>query len=533
MPACRQEFFMGSETKVGLLVGMCFIVCFAIILAHRGAPEPQHPRSAFEISTADEAAPAGQPQTTEVSPATPAAQEATRVPPQRRTPSNDLPRRRTAPPAEPTQHLAQQGTSNRRDLANDPDRFTRRTTPVPAPETVSRMAQALHQPEASAGNEVARGSGTEEQAAVMSPEYADARDTQGSSAEPWSHAGRQMIDALASAGYQLSSRVQEEQLRRQSEDRERQEIAERQRQAQAELLSAAHGAPARSEEPKRAEPEPTIRATYTVQSGDTLTRIARAQYGSDKPEILDAIFAANKDRLESPDRLLVGKDIRLPELAGTTTVADARKTDADERSPAAESDAARAFRAELAELNASQSKERTPTDRTPTDRTPAATHVVKPGETLSRIVAAHYGSADPAIIRAVFEANRKQMKSPDTIVVGTELVLPSRGRPNGDVNADTTMVADAGAARTTRSTPVAPQAEKQAKPAERWYVIQPGDLLSTVAQKELGSARRWPEIAALNKKTFPDPSHIRSGAKIRLPLDGMQTADASVVGASR
>ena len=27
---------MGRETKIGLLVGMCFIVCFAIILSHRG-----------------------------------------------------------------------------------------------------------------------------------------------------------------------------------------------------------------------------------------------------------------------------------------------------------------------------------------------------------------------------------------------------------------------------------------------------------------------------------------------------------------
>ena len=49
---------------------------------------------------------------------------------------------------------------------------------------------------------------------------------------------------------------------------------------------------------------------YTVQPGDSLTRIARSYYGSVR--FADAIFEANRETLSSPDALRVGQVLRLP-----------------------------------------------------------------------------------------------------------------------------------------------------------------------------------------------------------------------------
>lgn len=51
----------------------------------------------------------------------------------------------------------------------------------------------------------------------------------------------------------------------------------------------------------------------------------------------------------------------------------------------------------------------------------------------------------------------------------------------------------------------------------RDYVVKSGDTLSEIAQRELGSSRRWQEIVALNPGL--DPARLRSGKTIRLPGD--------------
>lgn len=51
--------------------------------------------------------------------------------------------------------------------------------------------------------------------------------------------------------------------------------------------------------------------------------------------------------------------------------------------------------------------------------------------------------------------------------------------------------------------------------ATRAYVVKGGDTLSEIAQRELGSSRRWQEITALNPGL--DPARLRSGKTIRLP----------------
>lgn len=60
---------------------------------------------------------------------------------------------------------------------------------------------------------------------------------------------------------------------------------------------------------------------YTVQKGDTLSHIARAQYG--KASEWRRIFDANRDTLDDPDRIQPGQTLKIPAAAreddGTTT----------------------------------------------------------------------------------------------------------------------------------------------------------------------------------------------------------------------
>jgi nucleoid-associated protein YgaU len=53
--------------------------------------------------------------------------------------------------------------------------------------------------------------------------------------------------------------------------------------------------------------------TYTVKSGDTLSKIAKQYYG-DANAYMD-IFNANKDQLSDPDKIKPGQVLNIPEVA--------------------------------------------------------------------------------------------------------------------------------------------------------------------------------------------------------------------------
>jgi nucleoid-associated protein YgaU len=53
--------------------------------------------------------------------------------------------------------------------------------------------------------------------------------------------------------------------------------------------------------------------TYTVQSGDTLSKISKQFYGDSNKYM--RIFEANKDKLKDPDRIQPGQVLVIPEAA--------------------------------------------------------------------------------------------------------------------------------------------------------------------------------------------------------------------------
>jgi nucleoid-associated protein YgaU len=73
-------------------------------------------------------------------------------------------------------------------------------------------------------------------------------------------------------------------------------------------------APAAAEETSPGEspaPEQSGRS-YTVESGDTLWKIAEEMYGNGTKYMV--IFEANKDLLENPDRIFPGQKLVIPDL---------------------------------------------------------------------------------------------------------------------------------------------------------------------------------------------------------------------------
>lgn len=70
--------------------------------------------------------------------------------------------------------------------------------------------------------------------------------------------------------------------------------------------------------PERATPRPTTgnesATTYTVRSGDTLSEIAKREYG-DAGE-WRRIFEANRDQIDNPDLIQPGQELRIPGAQG-------------------------------------------------------------------------------------------------------------------------------------------------------------------------------------------------------------------------
>ena len=69
-------------------------------------------------------------------------------------------------------------------------------------------------------------------------------------------------------------------------------------------------------QPAQAQPatsmssEASAGTTYTVQPGDTLSKIAKEHYGNANE--YNKIFEANRDKLSSPDKIQVGQELVIP-----------------------------------------------------------------------------------------------------------------------------------------------------------------------------------------------------------------------------
>jgi len=132
---------------------------------------------------------------------------------------------------------------------------------------------------------------------------------------------------------------------------------------------------------------------------------------------------------------------------------------------------------------------------------PFTPHYVQPSETLSKICQKYYG--DGSLVDDLARYN--DIENPDHLRVGHRLRIPSaevllRGSPPHPTTQGNDTI----------------RGSQQSK--FRTYIVQPNDSLSTIAQRELGSAKRYLELYKFNRDVLDDPDSIRVGMKLKIPL---------------
>jgi nucleoid-associated protein YgaU len=155
-------------------------------------------------------------------------------------------------------------------------------------------------------------------------------------------------------------------------------------------------------------------------------------------------------------------------------------------------------------------------------RDAARPYVVRDDDNLWRIAEREYG--DGGLYAKLQAFNFDRVGSAGTIREGATLLLPPRhvldrwrsGEPRfvREASGRETSVRDRGNRRSS-----APPRPEPPRPETRVYVVQPNETLSAIAQRELGSARRWRDVVDLNGGDIPEDGMVREGQRIVLPAE--------------
>lgn len=132
-------------------------------------------------------------------------------------------------------------------------------------------------------------------------------------------------------------------------------------------------------------------------------------------------------------------------------------------------------------------------------------YIICRGDNLGRIARVECG--DSKMVKRIMALNG--ITNPDRIREGQVLRLPGAG---------------------TRA-PTARAASHRAAPSSRTYVVKPGDSLSAISQRTLGTSKRWEELMALNK--ISDPTKIRVGQVLNLPGGGLSATEPVLLASAR
>ena len=269
---------MASETKVGLLAGLAFIICFAVILANRGQTRRNIAETLGPDRIADRLALGNES-------IQPAPQNAART--QERQPGGGRP-----------QPFHSSGNSQAHPN-------TRRVqTPVRDDGPVASGAEI---------------------------DWAVDEDQTERRIQADRHVTdeRQVADAAGGAG-RLNADPSLTAINPRQDNNAALEALLQSKGAQRTPDSVLSSDRERSTAPAQPAPTRTPSRTYEVKPGDTLTAIARSVFGSADGHHLDALQDANRSNLTDPDRLLVGMKLVIPDMANPTRQSPAKQIDKQE-----------------------------------------------------------------------------------------------------------------------------------------------------------------------------------------------------------
>jgi nucleoid-associated protein YgaU len=148
-------------------------------------------------------------------------------------------------------------------------------------------------------------------------------------------------------------------------------------------------------------------------------------------------------------------------------------------------------------------------------------YVVQDSDNLAKIAKKFYGAerGNKTInVMRIFEANRKVLKSPDTISVGQKIIIPLLNDEAGGVFSGglfERVKTAAGGARSSNTTPEKTPASPPATKQTKYYVVCEGDSLWRIADKQLGDKERFREITNLN--SLEDEDYLTVGQRLLIP----------------
>lgn len=294
---------MAQETRIGLLVGMGFIVCFAVILSNRGGLDrvaPQMPYQLFGGPAAPPPRPAGmaaQERARSMSLEGSLAPRATRDAGPSSVEEADL--RLPSPTGGDASPLPRNSVPAAPPGADNPERFIQRrrsllpTRELAAVDAAATNHNTAHEEISSPGEALA--SAAPVQTGAAEPNGAEthhsAEDsplTESAAPLPAVLAGfADRLEVVTPSGSRASAKPQPKVGR---------SAAEAQR------------SDGKSQEPRPAKTS----VSHVIDKGDTLSRIAQRYYGTTSKEVLTAILEANRATIRSRNALVVGRTLRLP-----------------------------------------------------------------------------------------------------------------------------------------------------------------------------------------------------------------------------
>ena len=254
---------------------------------------------------------------------------------------------------------------------------------------------------------------------------------------------------------------------------------------------------------------------HDVLRGDTLGSVAIKYYHD--AAYADSLLAANPDALDADGKLTPGSRLIIPNRAGhidPPTPQVARQTTILDRSAPDDSIAnepptalmSTGLFVPITGINAAGDAPGTLapiTAHADAQRSEASgqTITVQAGDSLSKLAERHLGTQ--ARYLELYEANRDVLASPDKVVVGMELKLPTDASASQKIENPESEIQN----------PSAPPA----RPAAKTYTVKTGDNLSRIAEVTLGSRDRWKELYEANRDRLDTPDTVKVGQELRIP----------------
>lgn len=121
-------------------------------------------------------------------------------------------------------------------------------------------------------------------------------------------------------------------------------------------------------------------------------------------------------------------------------------------------------------------------------------YIVKSGQTLTDIAREVYGPQHTNEWRRIHLANKYKLASPHLLKPNLKLLIPPLAQDKS-----------------------IPTKSPLTARRDTTYTVMPGDTLSQISTKKLGTSRRWEEILDLNRDKLPDEYSLRAGMVLKLP----------------